>query len=237
MGDFDPPYDTLSEALKTTIRRTHSEKTKKNANFGWQLGIVDNKIEMTSPEMLKAIDKRGDLAVLKDVELRCRALPGLWTHIRNVLGVWDYAAGHQVSQGFNFTCDNPDAMQTLVKASTKFCEDKFNVHGPRDSFREIITAGPGLHVCITVKASRGDANPHDIHIDKFQTVCERDAAGKCSTKVASPGAAYNFVKHMQDVVPWWVGKQADELGDKKDKLIQDLKDKAGSIKPPWRRGP
>jgi hypothetical protein len=42
---------------------------------------------------------------------------------------------------------------------------------------------------------------------------------------------------MWDVVPWWVGKQADELGEKKDKLIQELKDKAGSIKPPWRRGP
>jgi hypothetical protein len=213
MGDFDPPYDTLSDALKATIRRTHGEKSTKNANFGWQLGFVDNHIKLTIPELLKAMDARGDLAVLKDIEFRCRTEPGLWARVRNVLGVWDYAAGHQVSQGFNFTCDDPDAMQTQVKGSLKFCQDKFNVHGPRISFRELITAGPGLHVCITETAARGADHPHDIHIDKFQTVCEREAAGTCSTKVASAGAAYNFGRHMWDVVPWWIGKTAKELKD------------------------
>jgi hypothetical protein len=233
MGDFDPPYDTLSDALKATIRRTYDEKSTKNANFGWQLGFFDVHNKMTIADLLKAMDTRGDLAVLKDIEFRCRCQPGLWAGIRNVLGVWDYAGGHQVSEGFNFTCDDPDALQTLVAGSTKFCKDKFNVHGPRVSFREMITAGPGLHVCITEKASRGKDYPHDIHIDKFQTLNERTAAGECNTKVLSVGAAEQFGRHMWDVVPWWVGKQADELGEKKDKLIQDLK----NIKPPFRRGP
>jgi hypothetical protein len=142
MGDFDPPYDTLSDALKATIRRTYDEKSTKNANFGWQLGFFDVHNKMTIADLLKAMDTRGDLGVLKDIEFRCRILPGLWAGIRNVLGVWDYAGGHQVSEGFNFTCDDPDALQTLVAGSTKFCKDKFNVHGPRVSFREMITAGP-----------------------------------------------------------------------------------------------
>src|SRR5262249_37467162 len=153
----------------------------------------------TIPDLLKAMDARGDLGVLKDIEFRCRTQPGLWARIRNVLGVWDYAGGNQVSQGFGFTCDDPDAMKTLVKSSSKFCEDPVNVHGPRDTYRELITAGPGLHVCITQKDQRSNPKyPHDIHIDKFQTVCERGADGKCSTKLASVGAAYNFTKHMAD---------------------------------------
>lgn len=209
MSDFDAPYDTLTDALKETIRRTHREKSKSNANFAWQLGFVGAHEQLTIPELLKAMDKRGDLAVLKDVEYRCSLrLKTLWPCIRNVLGVWNYAAGHQVSQGFNFTSDDPDAMQALVKGSTLFCEDATNVHGPRDCYREIIKSGPGLHVCITQKAARA-TNQLDIHIDQFQAVCTRMTNGQCDPAWFNT----NTAKHMYDVVPWWLGEQLHKVGE------------------------
>jgi hypothetical protein len=220
MGDFDPPYDTLSDALKETIRRTHREKSVKNANFAWQLGFVGTENKMTIPELLAAMDKRGDLAVLKDVEHRCSLkLKGLWGKIRAVLGVWDYTAGHMVSEGFNFTCDDPDAMETSVGASTSFCKDKVNVHGPRNCYREIITAGPGLHVCITEKASRGDANPLDIHIDRFQAVCTRQSDGFCDTALITT----NTLMHLKDSIPWWLGVQKDKLLEGGKMTLKDYK--------------
>jgi hypothetical protein len=207
MTDFPPPYDLLPVSLQDTIRRTHREKNGNNANFGWQLGFKGVHNRMTIPELLKAMEARGDLQVIKNVHARCvAALPKLWDGVRNILGVWDYLGGANVSQGFDMTCDDPNALQALVKASTHFCEDPVNVHGPRDTYRELIKSGPGLHVCITQKDSRGDEHPHGIHIDKFQTVCERKSDGKCDYKLTK-----NTFMHMKDATPWWLGDKLRKL--------------------------
>ena len=70
--------------------------------------------------------------------------------------------GHNISQGFNFLCDKPDDLLKLLRGSSLFCEDDptTTVHGPRDCFREIITAGSGLHVCVVRPASR-QTHHHD----------------------------------------------------------------------------
>ena len=88
-----------------------------------------------------------------------------------------------------------------------------------------------------LEAARGPGNPHDIHIDKFQTVCTRDSDGKCSTKVLSPGAAYNLTRHMADVIPWLAGRAKDAVVQAADDKVKEVKDTMGSLKNPLRKGP
>lgn len=189
------PYDSLPGDLQETLVRSHVEFEK-----GWK-GI-------TLLDYLKLVDKNGILDVVKQVHARCsKASSALWGHLDCIVGGWTYEAGQQISQGFNFTTKNADAMLSFMKGLTTFCQDGVNCHGPRDTFRELITAGPGLHVCITQTAAR-ETNPHDIHIDKFQTVCKRKADGFCDYEYFDK----QMVEHMKDVVPWWLGERLKEVG-------------------------
>jgi len=148
--NFPPPYDALPDPLKQTILRTYREKTTDNSYFGWELGFKGVNSKSTIADLLKSLDSNGHLGVIKEVYNRCLILPSLWPQIRDILGIWTYEAGAQVSQGFNFTCDAPDMALKLMRSTNLFCEDDPTtaVHGPRDCFRELIKAGPGLHVCI-----------------------------------------------------------------------------------------
>jgi hypothetical protein len=202
-----PPYDTLPEPLKATIRRTYNNKTKDNSNFAWEMGFKDVKEELTLGEVLKKLEDNGHLDVIKAVYNRSLIEPKLWPSIKEILNIWTYAGGNQISQGFNYTCDTPDTSLLDMRASNRFCEDNpsTTVHGPRDCFRELITAGEGLHVCITRKDARGTEN-HDIHIDKYQVVCTKKR-GYCDYKYFDQ----NFVDHIKDVIPWWLDKKLKEL--------------------------
>ncbi len=190
------PYDALPGDLQDTLERSHVEFEK-----GWK-GI-------SLEDYLKLTDKNGILAVIKEVHQRCsKAESALWGYIDVIIGGWTYDAGQQISEGFNFRCKNPDTMLSFVKGSGRFCQDGTNCHGPRDSFRELIKAGPGLHVCITQTAAR-NTHLHDIHIDKFQTVCTRKSDGYCTYEYFDS----QMVAHMKDVIPWWLGERAKDLGE------------------------
>jgi hypothetical protein len=70
---------------------------------------------------------------------------------------------------------DPNVVPVSVPLSdSKFCKDAFNVHGERDSFREIVKQGPGLHICIAKAAVRSTLDC-DLHIDAVQQgqVCSR----------------------------------------------------------------
>jgi hypothetical protein len=188
------PYDALPLELQETLVRSHFEAEK-----GWK--------GLSLEEYLKMRNDEGTLDVIKAVYERCRAIPSLWAHIDSIVGPWTYAAGHDISQGFAFKCAKPEALLDLLKASSKFCRDGVNCHGPRDTFRELIKSGPGLHVCVTQSASRS-SHLHDMHIDKFQTVCTKKSDGYCDYAYLDS----NMYNHMKDVVPWWVGERMKELG-------------------------
>jgi hypothetical protein len=201
----------MNEILKDTLKRSHVQFEK-----GWK-GI-------SYDDYLKVLTDNGILEVINAVYNRCLIYPVIWKHIDSIFGGWTYAAGHDVSQGFSFICSNPDALLDVMRhPQAPFCQDPFNVHGERDSFREIVMSGPGLHVCITQPQARGKADvPHDIHIDKFQVVC-RKINGYCNYATATPGAAKNMKDHMKDVVPWLLDKTRKNAEERARREVEKYK--------------
>lgn len=187
-------YAQAPAKFQRTLQNSHPEFEK-----GWP-GI-------TLEGFLGVFDKDGHLAVIKAVFDRVeRALPAIWSYLDVLLRPWTYGAGAQVSQGFKFRCSKPDEMLKLMRGACqppgkKFCEDSVNCHGPKDCFRELITTGPGLHVCITQPAHRGsDDELYDLHIDQFQMVCTAEQDGKCNYQHLSG----NSVDHYKHAIPWWL---------------------------------
>lgn len=229
---FAAPYDGLADNLKATILRTWRNKTPNNANFGWQLGFLGVKNEMSLMDLLQKMDKAGHLQVVKEVHARCARVAGLWERIHEITGIWNLAAGDMVSSGFNYTCIDADGMLAFMRDSGKggrnFCEDdpSTTVHGPRDCFREMITAGPGLHVCITHKDKRAGNNPHDIHIDVWQVVCKRKENGQCDYSYWNG----QFWNHIKEAGPWAVKKKAAET-------LKAMGEAQKNLPPDFYRGP
>ena len=85
---------------------------------------------------------------------------------------------------------------------SKFCRDAFNVHGPRDSFREIVKQGPGLHICIAQPAVRATMTC-DLHIDEIQQ------GQVCSQGFCVPILNGQTIDHLRTVGPW-LAKRAKE---------------------------
>ena len=189
-------YNKLPDALKQTLVQSHVEYVK-----GWPGRLF--------ADYINDLESHGGLAVIEAVHTRCRRELKLWPSIQAIVGPWTYAQGHNISQGFNFLCDRPDDLLKLLRGSSVFCEDDptTTVHGPRDCFRELITAGSGLHVCVVRTASR-PTHRHDIHIDRFQAICTRKDNGFCDYQYFNS----NFVDHMKDVLPWWLGERAKGAG-------------------------
>lgn len=181
-------YNRLPDPLKQTLAISHQEYVK-----GWP--------GRPFADYVNDLEAGGHLAVVDDVYARCAKDAKLWPFIRAIIGPWTYAAGHNISQGFNFLCDTPDDLLKLLRGSPLFCEDDpaTTVHGPRDCFRELITAGSGLHVCV-VRPDARQTHRHDIHIDKHQTICTRKTDGFCEYSYLNT----NFLNHMKDVVPWFL---------------------------------
>lgn len=200
MDKFPPPYDALPESLRQTIWDTYKGKTAKNAYFAWDLGFVDNQINLTLEQLLKAMDTAGRLKVLKELHARCSILPAVWDQVQGIAAIWDYPGGQNVSQGFSCEFKDADALLRLLRSTAadgKFCEDGVSAHRPCDTFREIIKSGPGLHVCIVPPGSRTQ-HSHGIHIDKYQVICTREPSGKCDYSYAN----WQFYDHMKDALPW-----------------------------------
>jgi len=145
--------------------------------------------------------------VIKEIEQRCWGTK-VWSYIDCIYGPWTYEAGKDISQGFDFICKNPDELLNLLRNSKLFCEDSptWSQHGARDCFRELIKAGPGLHICIAQKGVRENTS-HNIHIDKYQMVCDREEDGGCNYEFfSSEDAISNAWGHYRDVIPWWLKK-------------------------------
>jgi len=201
MTALPAPYNTLPIALQDTLVRSHVEAEK-----GWP--------GLTLEDYLKDRESTGILDVIKKIYVRCVIYPAVWSHIDSIVGGWTLKTGHNISLGFNFRCSNPDELlKRLRDTAAPFCEDTSNVHGPRDTFRELVTSGPGLHVCVTQPASRA-TEFHDIHIDQFQVVCTKEEDGKCNYKYVRDRDAFgNFVGHMSDVIPWLAEKAMKTVGE------------------------
>lgn len=211
-GLLPPPWDEdLPRELQETLVRSHVEFEK-----GWK-GI-------SLGDYLKVLVDCQGLDVIRAVYERTLIYRKIWTHIDCIIGPWTYPAGHGVSQGFNYTCANPDAFLSAMRHPTApFCEDLFNVHGEKDCFRELVSGGAGLHVCITRPAARATER-HDIHIDRYQVVCSRLPDGHCNYAVATPGAVQNMSDHMKEAIPWMLGEERKKVEKRAKEELQRLKD-------------
>ncbi|MGB2682930.1 MAG: hypothetical protein WBE39_16650 [Candidatus Competibacter sp.] len=203
-------YNQLPDPLKQTLVTSHQEYVK-----GWP--------GRPFADYINDLEAGGYLAVISAVHTRCAKDAKLWPFIQTVIGPWNYAQGHDISQGFNFLCDQPEALLKHLRGSSLFCEDdpSTTVHGPRDCFREIVTAGSGLHVCV-VRPDARQTHRHDIHIDKHQAVCTRKTDGFCDYHYLNT----NFVNHMKDVVPWFLTDVAPKKIREAAKAVGEAAEKA-----------
>jgi hypothetical protein len=84
-----------------------------------------------------------------------------------------------------------------------FCRDAWNVHGARDSFREIVPRGEGLHICITQPPQRGSLR-NDFHIDNFQQ------GSVCFNGYCVPLVNRQTAEHVLSVGPWLVKEGSEK---------------------------
>ena len=110
-------YNKLPDPLKQTLAKSHQEYVK-----GWP--------GRPFAEYINDLDAGGHLAVIRDVYARCAKESKLWPVIQTVIGPWTYAAGHNISQGFNFLCDKPDDLYGLPLFARKAgcSETKIRLH-------------------------------------------------------------------------------------------------------------
>jgi hypothetical protein len=205
-GAFVPPLSNLPADIQEVVRRSNAAKKPNELMLFPFIGASEGPL---SPAVLSARfggANAGATAIL--LALHSRMTPfGIWKNIKIIINVYQgigskgvfcepFDHGLFLAQMTRLTV-GPIIGPRLISPLTdsKFCRDRFNVHGPRDSFREIVSQGPGLHICITQPAARA-ATACDLHIDEAQQgqVC---AGGFCV-----PLMNGQTIEHLRTVAPW-----------------------------------
>lgn len=218
-GAFGPPLSALPADIQAAIRRSNDAKTP-----GVDLLVPyleKHEGPLSSAELTKRFAGGHSVRTAVLQALHARMAPfDIWRNIRIIdevyigtgsTGIFCEPFDHNVflSQMFELTkgrerfpppVGGPIAIPVT---DSRFCKDLFNVHGARDSFREIVKQGPGLHICIAEPAVRSTTSC-DLHIDKVQQgqVCSK---GSCV-----PLLNGQTVEHLRTVGPW-LAKKAGQL--------------------------
>lgn len=225
---FGPPLSTFPPDLLAVIERTNPLK---KPGDGILLPFVSNELTgPRTPEQLTADFKGQPTAVrtLLDIYERCKKFD-LWRHVNTLLGVF----GGTGARGLKAKLFNEDiAVKHLEKLSetllpvvpiaiaapglaplatiSLMCKDVFNVHGERDSWREVVMLplASGLHYCVPQPHVRNTAAIDafaDIHIDDFQQ-SQVTAAGHCV-----PYIGVGTIAHVVSVAPFLVLKTQEKV--------------------------
>jgi hypothetical protein len=217
-GAFGPPLSDLSEDIQAVIRRSNDAKVP-----GVDLLIPfleKNDAPLSADALTKRFAGGHSVRIPVLTGLHVRMAPfSLWPNIRIIREV--YIGRNASSLGiFCEPFDHDAFLRQMVRLTegveslppagiavpitdSKFCKDMFNVHGERDSFREIVKQGPGLHICIARPAVRSKLSC-DLHVDAVQqgSVCSR---GSCI-----PLLDGKTIEHLRTVGPW-LSDEAREL--------------------------
>ncbi|HEX2885076.1 hypothetical protein [Vineibacter terrae] len=219
-ASFLPPLSDLPADVQETIRRTNDAKKPDLLLLYPFLAKHEGPL---APKELSARFGGGNAGatdILRALHARMKPF-GIWKNIRIIVNVYQGTG----SQGLFCEPFDHDAMLKQMTALTtgpatvmvmpnmpltdsKFCRDAFNVHGPRDSFREMVKQGPGLHICITQPQQRA-SEPCDLHIDEIQQ------GQVCSGGFCIPIVNGQTIDHLRTVGPWL----ADEARKFLDKIL------------------
>ncbi|OJU46921.1 MAG: hypothetical protein BGN99_19175 [Alphaproteobacteria bacterium 65-37] len=220
-GDaFGPPISTLPQDIQDVIRRSNA--AKKPGIRMLAPYIEDHEGPLPGPELTKRFAGGHSVRTVILTELHARMAPfDIWKNIKTIEEVF-FGTGSKgiFCQPFDHNLFL-DQMEALTKgprigpdpnvvpvsvplSDSKFCRDAFNVHGPRDSFREIVKQGPGLHICIAQPAVRATLTC-DLHIDEIQQ------GQVCSRGLCIPILNGQTIDHLRTVGPWLAKKAKDWL--------------------------
>ena len=218
---FEPPLSNLPEDMQAAIRRSNDAKVAgKLMLFPF---VAAHEGPLTAKELSARFGSANEAAQGHLVALYNRMKPfDIWKNVRIIVSVYRGTGSRGIfcepfshdaflaqmtllTTGPRISPD-PNVVPVSVPLSdSKFCRDMFNVHGPRDSFREMVKQGPGLHICITQPAERAN-QACDLHIDDIQQgqVCSR---GFCIPLVNG-----QTIEHLQTVGPWLVEEARKTFG-------------------------
>jgi hypothetical protein len=199
---FEPPLSTLPGDLQETIRRSNAAKQPSKDLILFPF-IAGHEGPLSGKALSKAFaDHQSAMDILVAVHRRMKPF-GIFAKIRIIHNVFQ-GIGSKGFQCEPFDHENWFLLMTrltrgkpedIVLRSAAFCRDKVNVHGPRTSFREIVKAGEGLHICITERAKRSDTHC-DCHIDEIQQ------GQVCFDGFCVPLLNKQTREHIKKVGPW-----------------------------------
>jgi len=208
---FSPPLSDLPADIQAAVRRSNDAK-KPNELMLFPF-VAAHESSLSAADLSARFGGSNASATAKLLELHTRMKPfDIWKNIRLIINVYQGTGSRGIfcepfdhnaflAQMTSLTTGprvgpDPNVVPLSIPLSdSKFCRDRFNVHGPRDSFREMVKQGPGLHICIAQPAVRSTTHC-DLHIDEVQQ------GQVCSNGFCIPILNGQTIEHLRTVGPW-----------------------------------
>jgi hypothetical protein len=221
---FFPPLSELPQDMQETIRRSNLAKVPGTPSM--YPFVANHEGPLDGAELSRRFGKFStDKGLLLEIYNRMRPF-GIWSLIKTIRAMYFgigargmFCHPHDHARAFAFMEAlatgptrpvNPflnDISKAIPVTDSKFCKDAFNVHGERDSWREIVDSGPGLHICVTNVSGRARSDENypasDFHIDEVQQ------GQFCSNGVCIPVVNGQTIGHLQTVGPWLLKQPGD----------------------------
>lgn len=221
VGAFGPPLSQLPEDIQAVIRRSNDAKVP-GVNLLTPF-LETNDGPLSAAELTKRFAGGHSVRIPVLTGLHARMAPfNIWPNIkiihevyigknRSSLGIFCEPFNHdaflwqmfRLTEGIERFPPPVGGPIAIPVTDSKFCKDLINVHGARDSFREIVKQGPGLHICIAQPAVRSNLSC-DLHIDAIQQ------GSVCSKGYCIPLVNGQTIEHLRTVGPW-LAEEAGKL--------------------------
>jgi hypothetical protein len=223
-GGYKPPLSDLPSDVQAAIRRSNAAKTPGKMLLYPYVAVHEGPLD--DDELTKRFAAHPDAtAILRALHRRMSPF-GIWPLVSLIesvytgtgsrgmfCAVFDHAVALNHMIGLTrgpVAPINPYLAQIKVPLTdSKFCRDAFNVHGERDSFREMVKQGEGLHICITNAIGRARTDEHypycDFHIDQIQQ------GQVCVDGYCVPIVNGQTIEHLKTVGPWLIQQPGEWL--------------------------
>ncbi|WP_274627284.1 hypothetical protein [Arvimicrobium flavum] len=225
-GAFTPPLSELPADMQEVVWRSNLAKIEGTPSM--YPFVSNHEGPLDSDELCRRFAKfNGERGLMLELYNRMRPF-AIWRLINTIRGVvWgegsrgmfchphDHARAYAHMQALSTGPThhpNPnlsDITRAFSVTDSPFCKDALNVHGERDSWREIVSGGPGLHICVTNATGRALSNENypasDFHIDEIQQ------GQFCSNGTCIPLINGQTIGHLKTVGPWLAKRPGEWL--------------------------